>query len=111
MIQNRFDEAHQFCKNCRKRCSFSDKIDSPDYDLQEKNYFKNEMQSTNQEKNRKVIINAGINFPNKGELEVLMDKSIHVNESISLSVVYQNFENEINGKKIIYRDFFESIFF
>lgn len=52
----------------------------------------------NAEANRKVIINTNFNFPKKGELEVLMDKSMHVNESFSLSVVYQNFENEINGK-------------
>ena len=53
---------------------------------------------------RKVVINAGFNFPKKGELEVLMDKSIHVNESFSLSVVYQNFENEINGKSTFPRE-------
>jgi hypothetical protein len=97
MINNKYDDLSQYCKKCQNRSGFSSRIDSPTYENQINNYFQHDPQSTNSDKNRKVIINAEFNFPKKGELEVLMDNSINESKSISFSVVYQKFENEING--------------
>ena len=100
-FKTKYDDLSQYCKKCKNRSGFSSRIDSPINENQVNNYFQQDPQSANQDKNRKVIINAEFNFPKKGELEVLMDKSIHENKSISFSFVYQNFENEISGNLLI----------
>lgn len=96
-INPKYDDFTQYCKKCQNQSQFSSRIDSPKYEKQIDNYFQQGPQSAYLDKNRKVIINAEFNFPKKGELEVLMDKSMHENKSISFSVIYQKFENEIKG--------------
>jgi hypothetical protein len=96
--QNTIDES-KYCEKCLKSKDIWTNQEATEKNIKSLNYQKSNLISKNSNpyKNQKIIINADFNFPKKNEHEMSKDGPPH-NESFSLSVIYQNFDNENSSK-------------
>lgn len=86
---------HMFCQKCLQSKDAWSPNEFHAKSAKPTNYAKTGLiaKNSNPYKNQKIIINTNINFPKKAEAEAFKE-SFPQNESFSLSVVYQNFEDQ-----------------